>query len=308
MGLLDDLPRPGHDDEVASDAPTEGKQMCNVYVCTLENPEEDIIDEEQKVGQVDDITVDQVVQKEILAVGEGNKRPKMNHLARITYKAYFFDHTEFDSSKGEAVTLSLGDIRWPEGLWKGILQMRKNETAKIRIKKKKYGFGRKLKTEDLVFPAGYEVPKETESEEGQAQVERSKRLMTKGIIYEVKLLDWIERVDIEADGNFIKTTIISAPKKEWEKPAECDEVEVSLKFYHFNEDPSSDLENALKIKEVIEVRDHWTHAMNGQEMAFTLKKILETMRRGEQTQTLVKASFVSEYDQGLWKFVTEKIG
>ncbi len=32
--------------------------------------------------------------------------------------------------------------------------------------------------------------------------------MTKGIIYEVKLLDWIERVDIEGDGNFIKKTII----------------------------------------------------------------------------------------------------
>lgn len=54
-------------------------------------------------------------------VGEGVKRPKMNHLARVTYKAYFFDHTEFDSSKGEAVTISLGDIRWPEGLWKGIM-------------------------------------------------------------------------------------------------------------------------------------------------------------------------------------------
>lgn len=166
------------------------------------------MEEEQKVGQIDDITVDQVVQKEILVVGEGVKRPKMNHLARITYKAYFFDHTEFDSSKGEAMTISLGDIRWPEGLWKGIMQMRKNETAKIRIKKKKYGYGRKLKTEELSFPAGYEVPKETESPEGQAQVERRKRLMTKGIIYEVKLLDWIERVDIEGDGNFIKKTII----------------------------------------------------------------------------------------------------
>ena len=46
--------------------------------------------------------------------------------------------------------------------------MRKGETAKIRIKKKKYGFGRKLKTEDLRFPHGYEARKETESEEGKA--------------------------------------------------------------------------------------------------------------------------------------------
>ena len=260
------------------------------------------------MGQVDDITPDQVVQKEILILGEGSKRPKMNHLVNVTYKAYFFDHTEFDSSKGQQVKMSLGDIRWPEGLWKGILQMRKNETAKIRIKKKKYGFGRKLKTEDLIFPEGYDEPKEVETEEGKAQLERRKRLMSKGIIYEVKLHDWIERVDIEGDGYFIKTTLVPSAKKEWEKPADFDEIEVSVKLYHFNEDPSNDLEGALKDKQPLEARDHWKHTMNGEEMAFTLRKILETMKRGEQTQTLVKASFVSQYDQGLWKFVTEKTG
>ena len=78
--------------------------------------------------------------------------------------------------------------------------------------------------------------------------------MSKGIIYEVKLLDWIERVDIEADGNFLKTTLIPAAKKEWEKPADSDEVEISVKLYLFEEDPSSDLDNALKTKEPIEDR------------------------------------------------------
>lgn len=63
-------------------------------------------------------------------------------MATIVYKAYFFDHTEFDSSHGEPIQISLGDISWPEGLWKGIEEMRKNEKAKIKIKKK-YGFGRK---------------------------------------------------------------------------------------------------------------------------------------------------------------------
>ena len=65
--------------------------------------------------------------------------------------------------------------------------------------------------------------------------------MTKGIIYEVKLHDWIERVDIEGDGYFIKTTIVPPAKKEWEKPADFDEVQLSVKLYHFNEDPSNDL-------------------------------------------------------------------
>lgn len=53
---------------------------------------------EQKQGDTDDITPDQLVQKEILEVGEGVKYPKRNAIARITYRAYFFDHTEFDSS------------------------------------------------------------------------------------------------------------------------------------------------------------------------------------------------------------------
>jgi len=58
--------------------------------------------------------------KEILEVGEGVKRPKQNYLVTFTYKAYFFDHTEFDSSNGQLVVASVGDIAWPEGLWKGI--------------------------------------------------------------------------------------------------------------------------------------------------------------------------------------------
>jgi len=70
--------------------------------------------------------------------------------------------------------------------------MRKSEKAKIKIKKK-YGFGRKNEVEKLRFPPGYE--------EG----DNREKLMKKGIIYEVKLLDWIEREDIEADGNFLKT-------------------------------------------------------------------------------------------------------
>jgi hypothetical protein len=95
----------------------------------------------QKVGDVEDITHDSIVQKEILEVGEGVANPKRNAVAVIDFKLYFFDHTPIE--EGTSVKLSLGDISWPEGLWKGIEHMRKNERAKIRIKKKKYGFGRK---------------------------------------------------------------------------------------------------------------------------------------------------------------------
>lgn len=108
----------------------------------------------QKVGDVDDVTFDGKVKKEILEVGEGVKYPKRNYLVKINYKAYFFDHTDFDS--GNEVTLALGDVSWPEGLWLGIEKMRKNEVAKIKIKKK-HGFGRKHQVEKLKFPKGYET-------------------------------------------------------------------------------------------------------------------------------------------------------
>jgi hypothetical protein len=139
-------------------------------------------------------------------------------------------------------------------------------------------------------------------------MERRQRLMSKGIIYEVKLLDWIERVDIDANGNFLKTTIVHAAKKEWEKPSETDEVEVSVKLYHFNDDPSSDLDSLIKSKEPIEERNLWKHSLTGVEMPFSLRNILETMKRCEHTQTIVKSHLVSEQDPGLWKHVTEKIG
>lgn len=57
----------------------------------------------------------------------------MNYIANIVYQAYFYNHEEFDSSHGEVVKFTLGDISWPEGLWKGIEEMRKGETSKIKI-------------------------------------------------------------------------------------------------------------------------------------------------------------------------------
>ena len=164
----------------------------------------------QKVGDIEEVTFDKKVLKEILEVGEGVKHPKRNFIAKINYKAYFYDHLEFD--QGTEVSIALGDASWPEGLWLGIEKMRKNEVAKIKIKKK-HGFGRKFQVEKLNFPKGYET-------EGKSRT----RILTKGIIYEVKLLDWTQRVDIEADGNFLKEYLVKADKKDYEKPADRDEL------------------------------------------------------------------------------------
>ena len=113
-------------------------------------------------------------------VGEGKGKPKRNYLAKIIYKAYFFDHSEFDSSNGQPIEISLGDIAWPEGLWKGIEEMRKGEKSKIKIQKK-YAFGRKENVDKLRIPTSIS----TEEEKQQ--------LLSKGVIYEVELLDWTPR-------------------------------------------------------------------------------------------------------------------
>jgi hypothetical protein len=60
------------------------------------------------------------INKEIVTVGMGSKRPRLAHLCKIVYQAYFYDHQVFDHSQGKEMELYLGDIAWPEGLWRGI--------------------------------------------------------------------------------------------------------------------------------------------------------------------------------------------
>jgi len=97
------------------------------------------------------------VTKEVLKVGEGKKKPTLGHLCRVKYIAYFYDKVIFDSSPNDGAdetSIVIGDIAWPEGLWRGLQNMRKGESAKIRIKKK-FAFGRPGEVEALRFPPGY---------------------------------------------------------------------------------------------------------------------------------------------------------
>ena len=119
-------------------------------------------------------------------------------LCKIKYVAYFYDKTIFDTSPDNgqgSVELYIGDISWPEGLWKGMQNMRKNERAKIRIQKK-HAFGRIGEIDKLRFPNGFS------SDEKDA--ERRTKLTTKAVIYEVTMLDWVARMDMEANGLMYK--------------------------------------------------------------------------------------------------------
>ena len=110
--------------------------------------------------------------------------------------------------------------------------------------------------------------------------------MKKGIIYEVKLVDWIERIDIEADGNFIKEYIYKPDRSEWEKPKDIDEIKVNIRIYQD--------ENKILLE-----KQHWETTMNDIEITLTLRKIFESLRRTEKSFTIVKNDYIKENDQEL---------
>jgi len=76
------------------------------------------------------------------------------------------------------VTIYLGDIKLAEGLWRGIMEMRQGEKAKIKIKKK-FAFGRPGEVDKLDFPYGFRSG------------ERREKLVSKNVIYEVELLQFV---------------------------------------------------------------------------------------------------------------------
>ena len=88
---------------------------------------DEMVDEPAEVDVIGEKTdcyhEDGKVTKEILEMGEGKKKPMMGWLCKIKYIAYFYDKIIFDSSPldGEgSVDICVGDISYPEGLWRGL--------------------------------------------------------------------------------------------------------------------------------------------------------------------------------------------
>lgn len=130
-----------------------------------------------KVGDSSDCFHSQgKVTKEILRVGTGVDKPRLGALCRVSYIAYFYDKEIFDCrAQNKPVDFYLGDVKLAEGLWRGIMEMRLGEKAKIKIKKK-FAFGRPGEVERLDFPQEY------------FSGERREKLVSKNVIYEVELL------------------------------------------------------------------------------------------------------------------------
>jgi hypothetical protein len=94
----------------------------------------------------------------------------------------------------EPLDFYLGDLAQIEGLWRGISNMRVGEKAKLKIKRK-YAFGRPGEVDKLRFPAAYSAG------------ERREKLVSKNVIYEVELLQFIPRTDIDHNGSIFKQVL-----------------------------------------------------------------------------------------------------
>ena len=55
-------------------------------------------------------------------------------------------------------------------------------------------------------------------------------ILNEKIIYEVELIDYIERLDIEGDGSLMKYYIVKPEKNEWESPQDMDEINFDIKI------------------------------------------------------------------------------
>jgi hypothetical protein len=130
-------------------------------------------------------------------VGSGSLKPQLGSLCRVKYIAYFYDKEMFDRTL-EPLDFYLGDLAQIEGLWRGISNMRVGEKAKLKIKRK-YAFGRPGEVDKLRFPAAYSAG------------ERREKLVSKNVIYEVELLQFIPRTDIDHNGSIFKQVLQQSP-------------------------------------------------------------------------------------------------
>ena len=224
----------------------------------------------EKVGDIIEVCMPQKVTREILELGTGVRTPNNQFLCRCIYSMYFFDHTHIEDSGGKPVDIVLNDKQWPEGLRMAIGKMRKGEKSKIKIKKS-YGFGTTLDPEKLRVP------------ETCQEKEMFTRLKTKGLIYEVELIDWDIRDDITNDGQLVKI-VQKRSKSTMDKPNGIDEVTIDIKIYQ--KEP----------KTVYFEKENWTVLMDHEDITASGYKVLETMREGEIAEGIAQPEYYKEID------------
>ena len=92
----------------------------------------------------------------------------------------------------EPIKLTIGDERLPHGLWRSLEHMRKGERARIMIKPK-FGYAYEKCKDIMFFPRGW------------TEESKKEQLCSRRVFFEVKMIDWVVRHDLNADGLFIKS-------------------------------------------------------------------------------------------------------
>lgn len=120
--------------------------------------------------------------------------------------------------------------------------------------------------------------------------------MKKGVVYEVKLLDWIEREDIDGDKIFIKQWIAKPTLKEYEKPKDIDEVYFNVRIYQKGN-------NDEEI--VLFERNDWNTSLADPELTYMFQKILTSMKATEKNFVELGSEVYKERDPELYAKLEE---
>ena len=213
------------------------------------------------------------VVKEVIKGGTGKERPVEPALLTVIYKGYFLKTGEvFDTSDDKPAQLELGDPTRIDGLHVGLGSMVKGEKAKLTIKSH-YAF--RTDKKELKIPEKYESNKE---------VVKKRR-----VIYEVELIDFVPRVDVNRDRQIIKTIEKEGTGKK--TPRQMDEIRSIIPIYLIVDVSVEQDGKTLYNKE------NWMLAIDSEEFPFGMKRIALSMKKGEKCFADIQAGFLERNEK-----------
>ena len=153
--------------------------------------------------------------------------------------------------------------------------MRQGEKSKIMVKPR-YGYAMPEYAGSVEFP------------EGWTKDEKKTELQRRRSFFEVKLIDWIVRHDLLGEGSMLKT--IHTRGTGYDRPALYDEVVIDLKVFQKDE--------AGEEKVFASVQEHELLMTDQDLLTPVVRKILQSMKYGEKTSTVVTPQYVQQTDPG----------
>ena len=105
------------------------------------------------------------------------------------------------------------------------------------------------------------------------------------------MVDFVPRVDIEANRIFYKYIDEHADKTEWETPSDQDEVKVNFELKQNDK--------------VLLSKLGWETNMMHEDLTVTFSKIIQSLKRGEKSRVEIKSTFVPEEDPDLLKMLQD---